>query len=195
MRVDAEIVVKIKYLDVKLHCGFRNHIGISFQRFSRDALGRMNRGEQIIHFMTQQTTGRRHENNGLAAIGFAEVVHQIIHTAAEGCGRRVTNLTKRSISVNIVIDTAVNDDHIGIRVHIVRTTAEAKVVPRFCTRECLMCQTAAVDTVIVHLCKPKHFCDTVIITAIRNIGNADTEGDAVTQKINYKSFHIHEKTS
>lgn len=60
------------------------------------------------------------------------------------------------------------------------TSAEAEVVPGFCTGDDLMSKTAAIDTVNVYFGKLKHFCNAVIITAVLYIGDAYSEGNAVS---------------
>ena len=85
--------------------------------------------------------------------------------------------------MNVVVDTAVDNDQIGTRIHIVGSAAEAEVVARLLTWLLLMGNSCSADAIIVVGLQAICFFQTVVIAVFGNVGNSRTFGDTVTEEI------------
>jgi len=189
--VQAQVVVKIQHGDIKLLGGLQNHIHIGQQRLAGSCFFGVGGGVEVADLLAQEAAGGGHKDDGLAAVFFPEKVHKEIHSAAVGGGGGITQLAEGGIAVEIVVDAAVYDDHIGGGVHIEDTAAEAQVVAGVLAGVALVGQAGTADAVTVDGGQLAQYLQPIIVAAIGPVGNAGALCDAVAQEIYFIPFDVH----
>ena len=103
----------------------------------------------LVRYSPEVAVGRSHKYDRNSRVERPNQLHQVINRATEGFGCAILHLTKAGIAVNIIVDSAIDYDQIGIRIHVISSAAEAEIVACLFAGLLLVGKSCSTDSVII----------------------------------------------
>ena len=125
--VKSEILKHIEYRNAQLLRRSLDSLNVEHERLCVGSLHRTGRGILIRAYGTA-TMGGCEERELRVRVSLAEIRHKVANRAAE-CGRGVvTVFTYGSVTVELIVYSAVNYHKVSVLYHLEHTSAEVKIV-------------------------------------------------------------------